>query len=89
MRGGQGDDIYLFDENWGSDTILDDGGTLVFDNALQDRLVFKATANGGTSITSGTNSVELSWRASAADAMYADVAELTKLRRDTIRGFLA
>ncbi|MBP1582472.1 MAG: hypothetical protein J6866_00820, partial [Victivallales bacterium] len=88
LRGGQGDDIYLFDENWGSDTVLDDGGTLVFDNTLRGRLAFSAT-NGGTRITDGTNSIELSWTATAPEAIYADVGELVKLRRDTIKGFLA
>ena len=88
LRGGAGDDLYLFGENWGRDTVLDDGGTLVFDNALQGKLTFSATS-GGTRITDGTNSVELNWQADAAAVAYADVASLTELRRDTVKGFLA
>ena len=88
LRGGAGDDLYLFGENWGRDTILDDGGTLVFDNALKDKLSFSATGD-GTRITDGTNAVELTWQISASEVVYADVSELVKLRRDTIKGFLA
>ena len=88
LRGGAGDDLYLFGENWGRDTILDDGGTLVFDNALKDKLSFSATGD-GTRITDGTNAVELTWQISASEVVYADVSELVELRRDTIKGFLA
>ena len=88
LRGGQGDDIYLFGENWGRDTLRDDGGTLVFDNALAGKLAFSATPD-GTRITDGVNAVELTWNATADAVMFADVASLTEMRRDTIKGFLA
>ena len=88
LRGGAGDDIYLFGENWGKDSILDDGGKLVFDNALQDKLTFSDGAE-GTQITDGVNSLSLNWKVTAAEIAYADVDGLLKLRRDTIKGFLA
>ena len=88
LRGGSGDDVYLFDANWGHDSILDDGGTLVFDNALKDRLSFSATAD-GTRITNGQNTLDLTWSVTSSAVLYADVASLTEMRRDTIKGFLA
>jgi len=84
LRGGAGKDIYLFGAGWGNDTIVDDGGTLVFDNALQGKLTVS-----GNVITDGTNSVTVNWSVSDADIVFADVGELSEYRRNTIKAFLA
>ena len=84
LRGGAGKDIYLFGAGWGNDAIVDDGGTLVFDNSLQGSLTIS-----GNCITDGTNSATVSWSVSEADIVFADVAELSEYRRDTIKAFLA
>jgi len=88
LRGGDGDDIYLFGADWGCDTVVDDGGTLVFDSTLEGQLAFSTVGN-GTRISCCENTVELNWNVAAGDVRYADVAALTEFRRDTIKGFLA
>jgi len=84
LRGGAGDDLYLFGAGWGHDTVIDDGGLLVFDNSLQGKLSVN-----GNCITDGTNSVTVSWSVGEADLAFADVGELSGYRRDTIKAFLA
>ncbi|MBR0460145.1 MAG: AIDA repeat-containing protein [Victivallales bacterium] len=88
LRGGDGDDVYLFGTAWGRDTVTDTGGTLVFDRALQGTLTFSATG-GGTRISSGENCVDVNWNVAAGDVLYAEVAQLTEFRLETIKGFLA
>ena len=88
LRGGAGDDTYLFGADWGRDTVIDDGGTLVFDNSLEGKLAFSTTGD-GTRIAFGENTVNLNWSVAAGDVRYADVSALTEFRRDTIKGFLA
>ena len=88
LRGGAGEDIYLFGMDWGKDTIRDDCGTLVFDNALKRSLAFESLST-GTRIVSGENSVEVSWVVSETDVHFADVAELSSMRLNTIKTFLA
>ena len=88
LRGGTGNDVYLFGADWGHDTVLDDGGTLVFDESFEGTLAFSDTAD-GTRITAGSNTVELNWTATSSDVVFSDVGSLSEMRRDTIRGFLA
>ena len=88
LRGGNGDDIYLFGKDWGHDVIHDTGGSLVFDESLNGKLSFSATDD-GTRISDGLNSVDLNWRATMEDIQYADISELSSMRLETIKGFLA
>ena len=88
LRGGSGNDTYLFGTDWGRDTVIDDGGVLVFDCSQEGKLVFSATSD-GTRITCGENTVELNWSVAADNVRYADISALTEFRRDTIKGFLA
>ncbi len=88
LRGGAGDDLYLFGTDWGADTIVDDGGTLVFDSSLEGTLEL-VSDGGGTLITHGADSVSLSWGVTADDIRFADVGELSNYRLQTIRAMLA
>jgi Ca2+-binding RTX toxin-like protein len=88
LRGGTGNDLYLFGTDWGHDTVVDDGGTLVFDSALQGNLAVRAT-DSGTSISDGHNMVSVSWQVEVGDLVFAEVGELQEYRRDTIKAFLA
>ena len=88
LKGGAGDDLYLFGSGWGRDTVVDDGGTLVFDKTLQGKLTVSAT-DSGTSISDGLNTVDVSWQVNADDLVFAEVGTLEGYRRDTIKAFLA
>ena len=88
LRGGEGDDIYLFGTGWGCDMAIDDGGTLVFDSALQGKLSVSASSE-GTHISDGQNALDVSWQVSQWDLVFADVEELQGYRRDAIKAVLA
>jgi Ca2+-binding RTX toxin-like protein len=88
LRGGAGDDIYLFGLEWGQDKVVDDGGMLVFDNALQGKLTVNANGDGSL-ISDGVNTVNVSWQVETGDLVFAEVGELQEYRRDTIKSFLA
>ena len=88
LRGGAGNDLYLFGLESGQDKVVDDGGTLVFDSALQGKLAVSASGD-GTVISDGQNTVSVSWQVRAGDLVFADVGELEGYRRDTIKAFLA
>ena len=88
LRGGRGDDIYLFGTGWGRDTVTDDGGTLVFDSALQGKLAV-STSGVGTVISDGQNTVSLNWQVEPGDLVFAEVAELQGYMMDAIKAFLA
>jgi hypothetical protein len=88
LRGGAGNDTYLFGTDWGQDTLLDDGGTLVFDNSFKDKLAF-GNSGDGTVISDDRNSVTVSWQVNPGDVVYADVNELSSMRLNTIKSFLA
>ncbi len=75
LRGGQGEDIYLFGVNWGQDTVIDNGGYLIFDSSFQNKLAL-TQISGGTHISAGSNSVDLNWYIGQDDIYYADVQEL-------------
>ena len=60
LTGGDGDDAYRFEDDWGVDTVIENSGegTDVLDFALvTTNLLFTVAAGGVVSVTSGTNSV--------------------------------
>lgn len=45
LNGGEGDDTYIFNGNWGSDTVLDTQGSLVFGDYAPENLAITADAD--------------------------------------------
>ncbi|MFY9853080.1 MAG: DUF4347 domain-containing protein, partial [Terracidiphilus sp.] len=60
LTGTSGNDRFIFENNWGSDTVTDSGtgGTNVLDfSAVTANLTFTVYANGTVSVTDGTNTL--------------------------------
>lgn len=72
MQGGGGSDIFTFADNWGHDTVAQTGEgeiTLWFAEGITAADVEVAYENGGTVVRRGDNSVTVSGRELAADAL--------------------